>query len=295
MIPTKRSILTTAAALLIAAGGGVSAKTDGADANARLAFSDKLNMYSQRIVGSACAHSLQDAPFESRGFLAVAGREINRILIALEKGDPALGISSVEENENILELLKEIKQEWGPVYTISHRVLSGDSSDTVLEDLEKRNADFSENALRLVGLISNQYTDADSLQLSDSVRLQVAGRQRTLSQKLSFEACQIQKTGATEARAALSETVNLFELSAGALRTGMPEVGLIPTDDPVLVVALDGIDRLWSELKWPLMALEQDAVWDKNTQSRMYLKLNELMHEMDKVVIEYTKAAKLNS
>lgn len=290
MKPMTKNILKTASALLIAAAGSASAKTEDADANARLAFSDKLSMYSQRIAGSACAFTSEDAPYESRGFLAVAGHEVNRILRALENGDRALGISTPEQNDVILEQLEETRNEWNLVYAISDQVLRGEKSESTLSILETRNDSFADNAFRLVGLISNQYTDTDSLLLSDAVRLQIAGRQRMLSQKMSFEACKYQKTGDPAALEALKETHRLFELSALALRTGMPEVGLIPTTEPELVEKLEDVRKLWVELKWPLMALEAGTAWDSTTQARMYLKLNELMHETDQAVTAYTKA-----
>lgn len=283
-------LLATAALVLAVSTGTASANTDQVGANARLAFSDKLSMYGQRIVGSACAHTLEKAPFESRGFLAVAGLEINRILDALEKGDRALGIPTAEENDRILELIREMKVEWILSQDIAKKVLAGQANEKILAELEIRNKEFMDIGFDLVAAISNQYTDTESLQLKDSIRLQVAGRQRMLSQKLSYEACNIQK-GNGEAREALTETLQMYELSANALLQGMPEVGMVPTTDPALVSALGDVDKLWTELKWPLMALKSGAKWDTTTQARMYLKLNELMHEMDKVVVAYTKAA----
>ncbi len=279
-------------ALVLATTGGAAYAGSDADANARLAFSDKLSMYSQRIAGSACAFTSADAPFESRGFLATAGTEINRILNALEQGDPALGISSREENENILELLEQINRQWFPVDALTQTVLKGGNNDTYEQVLERNITEFTETSFRLVSAITNQYTNAEELSLTNAIRIQVAGRQRMYAQRLSFQACKIQKTGDPAVLAELIETMQFFDRSASALRDGMPEAGLVATTEPELVAALDDIGRVWSELKWPLMALENGAKWDAFTQSRMYLKINELTHELDKAVVAFTKAAK---
>jgi hypothetical protein len=280
-----------AIACALCAGAPVLANSDDVGANERLAFSDKLTMYSQRIASSACSFTMEERPFESRGFLAVAGLEIDRILNALENGDRALGIPTREENGDILQLVRQIKSDWDPIHGITKKILAGEKDPSLLRDLDQRTQKFTTDSQRLVTLISNQYTDTSSLQLSDAIRLQVAGRQRMLSQQLSFDACRIQATGDAEALASMVKVSETFEMSANALRKGMPEVGIEATSDPILTAALEGISSRWSELKWALRALDRRAVWDTNTQHRMYLELNELTHEMDKIVVEFTKAS----
>ena len=289
----QNKLNTLAVLLLFSSSSTAVADAGDADANARLAFSDKLTMYSNRIASSACSFTSSDAPFASRGFLATAAFETNRIVRALERGDPALGISSPEQNNDILDLLADTKNDWTDIDVMAQKILNGATSEAELADLEGQIQSFTQMSQRLVSAISNQYTDTNSLHLSEAIRLQVAGRQRMLSQKISHQACTIQRTNAQSAREDMTKTIELFELSAQALRNGMPEVGLIATTDPSLVAALDRVDQIWSELKWPLLGLENGATWDITTLNRMYLRLNELTHEMDKAVVAYTKAAKV--
>ena len=291
MTVRKNTFLKTAVLALVMAGSSATANTNQVGANARLAFSDKLSMYGQRIVGSACAFTLTEAPFESRGFLAVAGLEVNRILNALENGDRALGIPTAEQDEHILELIRDMKLQWILADESSRKVLAGSGDTKTLKELDKHNRKFMDISFRLVTAISNQYADTNALPLTDAIRLQIAGRQRMLSQKLNYEACTLQKENEPAVREALAETLQMFELSAKALRDGMPEVGILPTENPQLKSALSNIENEWSQMKWPLQALENGAVWDSTTQNRMYLKLNELMHEMDQIVVAYTKEA----
>ncbi len=261
-----------------------------ADANARLAFSDKLSMYSQRIVGSSCAMTSEASPFESRGFQGTAAIEIDRILAALEKGDRALGIQTPEENENILALLDEMNRVWLPIDALSRTIRNRQVDETFLANLEKHIDDFTDTSIRLASVISSQYVDTDKLRLDDAIRIQIVGRQRFLAQKLSFHACSIQKTDSRAIRAQLSETRKFIELSQQALRDGMLAAGLVKTTEPELVKALNQVDRLWAEIRWPILAMESGQSWDLDTQVEMYLKLNELTHEMDKATIKFTKA-----
>ena len=288
----KKAYVFPALVIWLAATGTGQANSSDTDANARLAFSDKLSMYSQRIASSACAFTSEEPPFESRGFLAVANIEVNRILNALENGDLALGISSPEENDSVNTILSDISDLWVAGDAISQSVLRDGSGAEHQDVLEQRMEKFTNMSLRLVATISNQYLDNDALHLNDAIRLQIAGRQRMLSQQISLHACKLHKEDSSEVREALAETIRLFEVSAEALRNGMPEAGLIATQNPKLIAALDSVDKLWLELKWPLRALERpDLKWDAATQNAMYLKLNELTHEMDKAVVSYTKEA----
>jgi len=275
-------------ALMVA--GSMAHADSSADANARLAFSDKMSMYSQRIIGSTCAMTSQAAPFEARGFQGTARIEVNRILKALEKGDRALGIQLPEQNEDILALLEEIQRVWLPIDALSRTIRAGRANENFQQDLEKHLDSFTEASVRLSSVISSKYVDTDSLRLSDAIRIQIAGRQRMLAQKISFEACSIGK-GKDANRALLAETREYLELSQRALLDGMPAAGLVPTTEPELITALERVDRLWAEIRWPIIGLENGAQWDARTQTAMYLKLNELTHEMDKAVIVFTKAA----
>ena len=290
---TIKSFLGTSLTILLTTMGHSAAANSGADANARLAFSDKLGMYSQRIMGSACAYTLDDAPFESRGFLAVARIEIRRILNALEKGDLALGISSEEENEAILQLISEMNGIWITSDAVAQTLLFDGAKPEYLGMLEDRTTDFMDLSFRLVSAVSNQYLDTDSLLFADAIRLQIAGRQRMLSQKMNHVACKLNKGMSADVREELAETIRLFDVSANALRYGKPEAGLIATQDPALLASLDKVDRLWSEVKWPLVSLQSGIEWNSKTQTELYLKLNELTHEMDLAVVAFTKAARV--
>lgn len=286
------TIIKAAALALVAGTGGAWAGSKDVDANARLAFSDKLSMYGQRIAGSACYHMSDFGPFESRGFLATAAHETNRILNALETGDRALGIDAPEQDDAILAFLSEIKATWFAVDRATQAVLEGDDSAATAELLTRSGEEFLAQSVRLVSKISNKYANTEALKLTDAIRLQVAGRQRALAQLLILQACKTNGAdGVVEAREALSETINLFDASATALREGMRSVGLMPTTEPELIAALDRVDAVWARLEWPLVVLVAGDTWDAQINGIMYRQLNELTHELDKAVVAYTRAA----
>jgi len=264
-------------------------------AGARVAFSDKMRMYSQRMAGSACTLAAGVAPEESKGYLAVASREFNRILKALEHGDAALGIVGAEENGRTLEALTEVKQDWVPMDAIVQTILRDGPNEKLLRELTSRNGALMDHSAIVVSVVSNQYSDPTSLILSDAIRLQIAGRQRMLTQKLILDACLLQEgETSTSERLLFKETIDLFDISLAALQRGMPEAGVYPTQDDKILSGLAKVESEWRNLQWPLRAVIAGASWDAETRANVYTGLNMLMHEMDKVVVAYTSAAKLN-
>ncbi len=264
-------------------------------ASERVAFSDKLRMYSQRMAASACTKSSGVAPTMSQGFLAVASREFNRIVNALENGDRALGIVGSEENRKTLKLIKGLRAQWEPMLDIVNTILVDGASDNLTAELVARNEQLMDYSATVVGVISGQYSDPTALLQSDAIRLGIAGRQRMLSQKMSNEACLIQTGFASDATPSeLAATVAQFEVSLTALQNGLPAAGVYPSDKPEIQAGLSVVAKHWADLRIPLQALSQGVTWSDETQANVFNGLNVLVHEMDKVVILYTKDSKLS-
>lgn len=100
-------------------------------------------------------------------------------------------------------------------------------------------------------------------QKADGLRINLAGRQRMLSQKMAKEALVLQQTPAgparEEARTRLAGTVGLFDRTLAALHHGGvtqdgagKDVTLPPAKDRKVTAALDEGLQLWTEIKRPL-------------------------------------------
>ena len=103
--------------------------------------------------------------------------------------------------------------------------------------------------LTLVGgswwLLKAQETDAELINL--------AGRQRMLSQKLTKEALLLARDLGQADH--LRATVGLFEQTLKVLRAGDAARGLPPAADPALVAQLDQVSRIWDDLSAGAVAL----------------------------------------
>lgn len=92
---------------------------------------------------------------------------------------------------------------------------------------------------------------ADVLAVSASeyaVVINLAGRQRMLTQKMSKEMLLVAKGIDAEAnRQSLAKTAALFDTTLGGLRDGNAELGLPPTESAVTLRQLEKVDGLWKD------------------------------------------------
>ncbi len=87
------------------------------------------------------------------------------------------------------------------------------------------------------------------LQEGDAVVINIAGRQRMLSQKTIKEAYTIslsESEKAEEYRKKLRKTVDLFEKSIHSLIDGDIELGLPPTIDPEILAQINKVHDIWA-------------------------------------------------
>ncbi|VAV83377.1 Methyl-accepting chemotaxis protein I (serine chemoreceptor protein) [hydrothermal vent metagenome] len=127
-----------------------------------------------------------------------------------------------------------------------------------------------------------------SAQKSDGTVMNMAGRQRMLSQKMSKEVMALLQ-GKAEARQVL-DTVGLFDKSLTALISGDAEMGIPMTKEPKIQAQLGKVKGQWMNFKASLTELAKNA--DKRAELYAYVsgRNEELLREMNKAVALIDKA-----
>lgn len=131
-------------------------------------------------------------------------------------------------------------------------------------------------------------------QEKDSVYVDVAGRQRMLSQKLTKETLLYVETKDKAWQHKLAVTKDLFERSLYALRDGNPKMGLTPTKDPFILKELDKLAALWGEYKRHLDTVLTEGVDTAHVKNAVeYLKANNmaLLRQANEVTQAFKKMA----
>ena len=215
--------LTAAAAPAIAEDAKILQTALVAEDNAeqRINFSGKLRMLSQRIPSAAC-HLSRGIDVEGSSALMVAApAEFEKILTALEFGDPDLNIMRAEEKRKTLFKIHELRKRWEPMKAAAGAVAAGTATDDEINYILSNNMAVLAAAQSLVSELVKQYSNPNAVPFADLMLVDISGRQRMLTQKMSKESCimaTMHKTPNTLND--LQGTMQIFEASLDALRFG---------------------------------------------------------------------------
>jgi len=262
--------------------------------SARINFAGKLRMLSQRIPAAACNLNAGVAPDESEAVLNGAVAEFDRILAALEFGDDALGIFGAEERRKTRRIIEELHTRLDPLKAALVDTSEGVPTDASIQVVADGNSEVLEVAVMLVSQLAGQYANQAELLQSDAITIDIAGRQRMLTQKVSKEVCLIMSdVNADAARETIGGTIRMFESSLDALRNGNQAVGILPPRSDEISVGLDNVHTNWMALKAHLDTIQSGGAIDEEARAVVFLGLNATMAEMNRVVGLYSEQSKL--
>jgi nitrate/nitrite-specific signal transduction histidine kinase len=261
----------------------------------RIDFSGKLRMLSQRIVAASCFLQAGVETEASRDTLAAATAEFALITDALEFGNPDLGIIGIEERRKTLAGIAKLRELWAPISVLADKVEAGEGTVADISAIAEQSAPLLEIAKRLVVQISSQYANQTSVLQSDAIAIDLAGRQRMLSQRISKNICLIASGVNVEAsRAELAGAAQIFENTLNALRFGLVEAAIqAPKTDDIadgLAVVAENL-----ALMLPLIAeITAGNSLDSEQLGIVFLTANLMTGNMNKVVGLYSEASKLS-
>jgi hypothetical protein len=258
----------------------------------RINLSGKLRMLSQRIPSAAC-HLNQGIDIEgSYALLMNATTEFEDILTALEHGDERLNIQNAETRRKTLARIQELRVLWEPFKSKSEDVIAGTASDVDLTFVLTENLAVLSAAQLLVEELTKQYANPNATTAASLLLIDIAGRQRLLTQKVSKQTCVLGNVAdSQEMRDDAMATIGIFDASLEALRFGMPAIGLRPPPNQEIQAGLDGVLADWESVKPLLIDVLDGAELDEQAKIEKFQRLNVTMSNMNTVVGMYAQAA----
>lgn len=259
----------------------------------RINLSGKLRMLSQRIPAAACNLNAGIMPEQSAKILAATASEFGKIIKGLEFGDPSLGIIGEESRRKTLAAIAEVKINWEPVGAAADLILDEGSTGSLTQQLADQNGPLLAAAKILVSELTGQYSDPAALLQADAIRIDIAGRQRMLSQRISKDACMmLSGINAEASQESLTKAVSMFDISLTALMEGMPAAGIKASTEPQIVDGLAVVKEHWVKLQPALAALSAGGTLDAKARAAVFEELNVLLVDMNKVVGMYAEVGK---
>jgi len=207
----------------------------------------RQRMLTQRMSKAACLAQLGVDAALHRKIAQDAALRFGLVLTGLQQGSADLGFEA-ETSRMVLIQLEKTEVLWNRFAPLVGR-LSGEAGDeSALAALRKSNVRLLKQMDRSVTAIQSEM--ATGVEFSQqAMALNVAGRQRMLTQKAIKDMCMVMSGIDPEAdRKALRATVAEFENSLRDLREGSPARSLIAAPTWEIDAQLEMVEGLWFEL-----------------------------------------------
>lgn len=222
------------------------------DAVRKINLAGRQRMLSQRMTKAAC---LARAGLDEAKYRKVAGsaaEEFTDVLAGLRVGDSERGLLP-ENTEAILTSLTEVETLWLAMHPLVQGASDGALSDTQFRSLHRQNVPLLKQMNAAVGAFE-RHKGEGLVHPELKVAINIAGRQRMLSQKAAKELCMIHLgIYPDNDRAALKHTIQQFEAAMNDLIDGNPDRGVLAAPTADLGYALISLQEIWDEKAAPLL------------------------------------------
>ena len=209
-------------------------------------------------------------------------------LKGLVKGDKAMGLPPTT-NASTLRIMEKVEGLWVNYKAVVDSVLAGGAVPIV------KVADLNLPLLKTMNTAVRLYEKAakKEVNMSAGVVINLAGKQRMLTQKMSKEILLVALGHqSAENKTNLKKTATLFDKTLKGLRDGDKDLGLPATANKGILNQLDVVKTLWGDMK-PLAEkvydIDSTSVSDETVKSMAKMNLP-LLKNMNKAVKMYEKA-----
>ncbi|MEM6974621.1 MAG: type IV pili methyl-accepting chemotaxis transducer N-terminal domain-containing protein [Pseudomonadota bacterium] len=261
-LPTATSLAVSLAGLFagVAFASGPGA-IDPEVANRHTNLAKQQSMLVQQIAKSACFATLGVNASAQMRYLAGAFDLYSRTNQGLRNGNAALGLVE-EQHPNMIQALDEVARDgarWTAQATAAARS-RGVVSDQAMITLVEQGDRLLPLTQALGERAGRTYGANNGVPLAQTLRIDLAARQRLLSQSMAKSFCLVAKGyRADHYRDELAEAVTLFDTSLGALIDGFESFGLQAETEPTRLARLDAVRDAWSEIRPAMLAVAGGA------------------------------------
>ncbi|BHH82355.1 type IV pili methyl-accepting chemotaxis transducer N-terminal domain-containing protein [Desulforhopalus sp. 52FAK] len=217
-----------------------------------LNLSGKQRMLSQKMSKEVALIKLNYKKDENLANLKATSALFDKTLKGLRDGDEGLKLPATESRRILRQIDQKITPLWGPFYaTIQEITAAGDVTDEQLDAIAVNNLPLLGEMNKCVKLYEKDAAKAGMK--SDpglAVTINLAGKQRMLSQKMSKEFLLIAAGyKVDDNKLSLQETSGLFERTLTGLLDGDATLDLPGTKDEGIRAQLVKVQGLWTEFK----------------------------------------------
>ncbi|MEL6584195.1 MAG: type IV pili methyl-accepting chemotaxis transducer N-terminal domain-containing protein [Pseudomonadota bacterium] len=248
----------------------------------------RQRMLSQRMAKASCMMSQGIGEGTHFDQLTQAYDLFQRSDNALRFGDESMGLTE-ERRQAVLRALRRIDGPWIGYSNIIEDVIdAGAAEQAEMSDL----SDTSLQVLKFMNMAVNQTARSygnvlPDVPLSLTITIDVAGRQRMLTQKAMKETCLLFLTGDISHALSLEGTTSLFELSLTALQEGFADVCVMAAPNTEIAEQLALVRNLWEPIRLELDRATLSGRVNREVLTRLARDSDVLLREMNRAVGMY--------
>lgn len=214
----------------------------------RVNLSGKQRMLTQRMTKLALLISSNVDKKANQERLSKFSTLYDKTLNGFKNGDDELGCVPLK-SKVITDQIVVIEKEWHPFYTHIKQIINDqDSNGKSLEYVVGHNEQLLSVSNELVKRFEHSNSSQNYLDKAMLRIVNVAGRQRMLTQKMTKEKLLILK-GNTEYQTKLNDTIQLFDTSLHTLIKGDPKQTIVKPTNQEIKKQLTKVLGIWNNLK----------------------------------------------
>lgn len=257
------------------------------DAKNRINLSGRQRMLTQQIARNAC---FVMAGIDAERFAAKADaaiRQFSVTLAGLRQGNENLQLLP-ESNQDVLDELAKVEALWRTLGAASQQIVAGDLHSVPMRQMVTLNMETMRTMNVAVKQIEKSY-GSDILPADLAYTINLAGRQRMLSQKVAKEAC-FYMIGLTHVASLeqIDETMSEFEAVMDLLLTGAPDQQIIAPPNRRLKKQLERTSKAWTGFKTLMIRAKLDKEMTQGERVQMANMSDQVLREMNLAVQMYS-------
>lgn len=258
------------------------------DATRVVDVAGRQRMLSQRIVKSACLTTARIRFGANFSALNDAYMLFENSHDALLRGDENVNLVSTTVPEAVTAL-NRVEDRWETFSPLVDKIMSdGEISVVDLQRLDTFGLQVLTTMNEAVGTLGKVYAEnLTDLTVGETITVDIAGRQRMLSQKMVKEACLFFVTG--DNTASFAETISVFDASLNALIEGFPPAGVIAPPNADITFKLAEVKIIWDRVQ-PFVSSTRDGQTPTKDQLMQFaVEMDELLVTMNEAVGLYSQ------
>ena len=288
---TVRKTAFAACLVMLTAAGTLAGASDmeaRRDAQHRINVSGRQRMLSERIAKAACLAARDPANGQQMQEMTEARTLFVASMKALTAGSKEIGLAPEPQVAPVLETTTQLADQYDLAVDQFTAAFPAQRYQEKLEWIYDLSLPVLTGLNDAVEYLEAQHKDGHLIRRGLAIALNVSGRQRMLSQKMSKEVCEIASGyQPEETRKHLKGTIALFMSSHEQLKRGVMEMKIAEKDGLPIVSQLMLVERHWRELSKIYIRVSEDGAPSEQDLKTIAVESKTFLAELNRAVEMY--------